>query len=147
MLWNTASKLKPSDFKRKTGFNLTTFQVMVEVIKEFKQRQRQKDKRGNQSSFSTEDEVLIMLWYYREYVTYFSIAKELGVAESTICRIVGKTESILIKSRKFTLPGKKKIRDENGRYKVIIIDATEQPIERPIKDRVKLGKKNQEQKE
>ncbi len=42
----------------------------------------------------------------KEYATYFSIAKELEVHESTIYRIVKKTEDILIQSGKFALPGK-----------------------------------------
>lgn len=131
MLWINASKLSEADFKRKFGYYLPVFLDMVKVVQDFKDKARLLDKRGNKSSFSSEDEVLIMLWYYREYVTYFSIAKEVGVFESTIARIVTKTENILIKSRVFSLPGKKKIRDSNGQYKTIIIDATEQRIERP----------------
>lgn len=142
MLWKDARKLKPSEFKRKLGFRIPTFHKMVEVVNHFKTKQRSLDKRGNYSKFSTEDEVLIMLWYYREYVTYFSIAKELGVHESTVYRIIKKTEEILIKSEIFSLPGKKTLRDEQGRFKVVIIDATEQPIERPKRNRTKNGEKN-----
>ena len=142
MLWNTASELKPSEFKRKIGFRLTTFYEMVKVVNTIKKERRKKDGRGNHSKFSTEDEILIMLWYYREYVTYFSIAKELGLNESSVYRIIRKTEEILIRSKEFSLPGKKVLRDEKGRYKVIIIDATEQPIERPKRNRTKNGKKN-----
>ena len=131
MLWIDASKLSKADFKRKFGYYLEVFYDMVKVIENYKQIAREKDKRGNQSDFSSEDEALIMLCYYREYMTYFSIAKELGVNESTVARIVIKTEERLIKSRVFSLPGKKRIRDSNGRYKTIIVDATEQRIERP----------------
>jgi hypothetical protein len=146
MLWDKASKLTDSEFKRKVGYYKEVILKMVEVIDDFKSKARLNDKRGNKSSFSSNDEVLIMLWYYREYVTYFSIAKELGVHESTVARIVTKTEEILIKSRVFSLPGKKRIRDEKGRYTTIIVDATEQKIERP-KDSKKQkesysGKKN-----
>ena len=142
MLWEKASKLKESDFKRKTGFRLTTFQAMVSVVNDAKLNKRRKDKRGNQSNFSTRDEILIMLWYLREYVTYFSIAKEIGVHESTVYRIVRKTEDILIQSRKFSLPGKKVLRNELGQFEVVLVDVTEQPIERPKKKRLKKGKKN-----
>ena len=146
MLWVNANKLSKADFKRKFGYYLEVFYDMVKVINNFKESAREKDKRGNKSDLSSEDEVLIMLCYYREYVTYFSIAKEIGVNESTIARIVTKTEERLIKSRVFSLPGKKTIRDSNGRYKTIIVDATEQKIERP-KDSKKQkesysGKKN-----
>jgi hypothetical protein len=131
MLWLKAGKLSEAEFKRKFGYYRQVFFDMVKVINDFKTKARLADKRGNKSDFSSEDEVLIMLWYYREYVTYFSIATELEVVESTIARIVTKTENILIKSRVFSLPGKKKIRDSNGQYKTIIIDATEQRIEKP----------------
>jgi hypothetical protein len=147
MLWNKACNLTESNFKRKFGYYREVVLDMIEVVSDFKKYAREKDKRGNKSIFSSNDEVLIMLWYYREYVTYFSIAKELGVHESTIARIIIKTENILIKSRVFSLPSKKRIRDSNGQYKTIIVDATEQRIERP-KDTKKQkesysGKKNQ----
>ncbi len=61
MLWKKASKLKPSEFKRKTGFRLNTFKAIVSVVDDFKSKKREKDKRGDHSDFSTEDEVLIML--------------------------------------------------------------------------------------
>jgi hypothetical protein len=147
MLWDKASKLTDSEFKRKVGYYKEVVLKMVEVIDDFKSQARLKDKRGNKSDFSSNDEVLIMLLYYREYVTYFSIAKELAVHESTIARIVTKTEEILIKSRVFSLPGKKRIRDEKGRYTTIIVDATEQKIERPKNSKKQKssysGKKNQ----
>lgn len=131
MLWLNSNKLSEAEFKRKFGYYRWVVLDMVKVVNDFKLQARLLDKRGNKSNFSSFDEVLIMLWYYREYVTYFSIATELEVAESTIARIVTKTENILIKSRVFSLPGKKRIRDESGRYTTILIDATEQRIERP----------------
>lgn len=131
MLWDEANKLTDTEFKRKIGYYREVVLKMIEVVDEFKTKARLKNKRGNKSEFSSNDEVLILLWYYREYVTYFSIAKELRVHESTVARIITKTENILIKSRVFSLPGKKRIRDEAGRYTTIIIDATEQKIERP----------------
>lgn len=146
MLWINASKLTKAEFKRKFGYYIEVFYDMVKVINEFKINTKVKDRRGNTSNFTSEDEVLIMLCYYREYVTYFSIAKELGVHESTIARIIVKTENRLIKSRVFNLPGKKRIRDANGRYKTIIIDATEQRVERPQNSKKQKdsysGKKN-----
>lgn len=146
MLWIDANKLPESDFKRKFGYYKEVIQEMIKVVENFKNLGRQKDGRGNKSNFSSADEVLILMKYYREYVTLFSIAKDLSVHESTIARIVDKTEKILIKSRVFSLPGKKRIRDNNGQYKTIIIDATEQSIERPQDSKAQKdnysGKKN-----
>ena len=41
--------------------------------------------------------------------------------------------SILIKSREFSLAGKKELLKSNMEYEVILIDASETPIERPKK--------------
>ena len=50
-----------------------------------------------------------------------------------VCRIVNKIENILIKSRKFSLPGKKKLLDSSLDEDLILIDVMESPIERPKK--------------
>lgn len=55
------------------------------------------------------------------------------IDESTVCRIVKKIENILIKSRKFSLPGKKKLLDSSENEKLILMDVMESPIERPKK--------------
>ncbi len=44
-----------------------------------------------------------------------------------------KIENILIKSRKFSLPGKKKLLDTSLEEELILIDVMESPIERPTK--------------
>lgn len=115
---------------------------MVKIVEKHQQNKKTKEKRGNDSKFSSEDKVLILLKYYREYVTQFSIGADLGVHETTVGRIIREVEEILIKSQKFSLPGKKVLRNDMGQFEVILVDATEQAIERPKKDRVKKGKKN-----
>lgn len=45
--------------------------------------------------------------YWREYRTYFHIAKDWEVSESPICRTVKKVENVLIKLEKFRLERKK----------------------------------------
>lgn len=146
MLWNEANKLPEPEFKRKFGYYKQVVQDMVDVVEIYKTKQRENDRRGNKSNFSSYDEVLILLKYYREYITYFSLAKDLQVHESTIARIIQKTEKILIQSSVFSLPGKKRIRDNQGRYTTIIIDATEQSIQRPENTKAQKdnysGKKN-----
>ncbi len=49
------------------------------------------------------------LQYLRKYRTYYHIGLEWKMSESNVCRIVHKIENILIKSRQFRLPGKKRI--------------------------------------
>lgn len=82
-----------------------------------------------------EEQILMTLEYLREYRTYFHIAKDWGVYESTAFRVIRKVEDILIKSSIFKLPGKKKLLDSEAEHKVIVIDVTESTIERPKKTR------------
>ncbi|BAZ70221.1 transposase IS5 family protein [Fischerella sp. NIES-4106] len=80
-----------------------------------------------------EDHLLIALEYWREYRTYFHISKSWGIHESTVCRIVRKVENILIKSGAFRLPGKRELNQRAYEWKVLVVDVTETPVERPKK--------------
>ena len=99
--------------------------------------------RGGQPKLSIEDQLLITLEYWREYRTYFHIAQSWGVHESTVCRIVHRVEEQLIKSRKFSLPGKKALISTEREWSAIIVDVGESPIERPKKNSevIERGKK------
>lgn len=46
-----------------------------------------------------------------------------------------RTEDTLIKSKVFSLPGRKALVKSDVQYEVILIDATETPIERPKKNK------------
>lgn len=87
---------------------------------------------------SLEDQLLMTLEYGREYRTYFHIGQSWGVNESTAYRIIRKVEEILSNSRAFTLPGKKKLQTSNFQIKVVVVDVTESPIERPKKTKAFL---------
>ena len=64
------------------------------------------------------------------------IGQSWGVHESTVCRIVHRVEDKLIKSRKFSLPGKKRLLSTDRQWSVVIVDVGESPIERPKKNSV-----------
>ncbi|MGL4621232.1 MAG: transposase family protein [Chroococcidiopsis sp.] len=49
------------------------------------------------------------LEYLREYRAYFHIAQTWGIYEFTAYRIIRSVEDTLVRSRKFRLPGKKKL--------------------------------------
>ena len=123
-----AIKLSSREFKRLTGVKRQTFRLMVRLVKA---QQKQKKKLGRPTSLIVEDRVLVTLQYWREYRTYFHISKAWKIAESTVCRIVRKVENILIQSRKFSLPGKKKLLDSALDEKLVLMDVMESPIERP----------------
>ncbi|MGB5631726.1 MAG: IS5 family transposase [Waterburya sp.] len=123
-----AIKLSSREFKRLTGVKRQTFRLMVRLVKA---QQKHKKKLGRPTSLIVEDRVLVTLQYWREYRTYFHISAYWKIAESTVCRIVKKVENILIQSRKFSLPGKKKLLDSALDEKLVLMDVMESPIERP----------------
>ena len=59
---------------------------------------------------------------------------DFGIHESSVSRIIRKVEDVLIDSGKFELPKKLPSRvDDDINWSVVIVDATETPIERPKK--------------
>jgi hypothetical protein len=140
MFYKKLSKKSDSYFQRKTGVKKETFQEMVNVVN--LHISSRPTKRGNEPTHSTEDQVLMMLFYYREYITFFSLGDIYDIHESTAYRIVCKIEDILIKSRRFSLPKKKEL-TELSMDDVVIVDVTETSIERPKKKQRKFysGKK------
>ena len=128
MRYETVKPLSAEDFKRSTGVQRSTFDQMLAVI--------EKGLRafGRPSKLSRADQLLMTLMYWREYRTEFHIGLTYGVSESTVCRTIRKVEDLLIKSEQFHLPGKKKLHARDSGIEIVLVDATEQPIERPKKD-------------
>lgn len=126
--------LKPEQFKRRFGVPLQTFKEMVNTLEQFRLENPQ-DQRGRRSALTLEEQVLVALEYWREYRTYFHMGTNWGVSESTICRIVTKIESTLMKTGKFGIPGKKALFKGCGGPEVVVMDVTETAIERPKKNR------------
>jgi Helix-turn-helix of DDE superfamily endonuclease len=128
MYWNNLKLLTPDKFQRYTGIKLPTFERMVETVKTWELLNR--NNRSKPHNFSIEDRILIMLCYYREYITFFHLALKYQIHESTAFRIVVKIENILIKSGAFSLPKSSSIPTDTT-LEVVVIDASESPIERP----------------
>ena len=103
---------------------------MVRLVKD---KKADKKKPGCPSKLRIEDQVLMVIQYGREYRSYYHIGLDWGVSESTVCRTVHKIENILIRSRKFSLPGKKSLLNSSLDTDLIIMDVMESPIERPTK--------------
>jgi hypothetical protein len=116
-------------FRRITGVEIATFEKMVEILKVVEAIRRAKG--GPKPSLSVEEMLLAALEYWREYRTYAHIAASYGVSESQIFRIVKWVEDTLIKDGTFSLPGKKALLQSEMEYEIVLIDATESPIERP----------------
>ena len=132
MGYETVKNLKAEKFKRLCGVNRETFDCMVKLVEN---QEELKKKTVRPSKLSLENQVLMTLEYLREYRTYFHIGQSWGLNESTAYRIITKIENILIKSPTFRLPGKKQLLKSTTDISVVVIDVTENPIERPKKNR------------
>lgn len=130
MRYKKANELKESDFKRLCGVKKETFVMMSEVVKEVLSRETS----GRKSGLSVEDQVLLTLGYWREYRTMFHLGQDFGLHESNVSRVIQKVEDILIKCGKFSLPGKRRLSEENG-LTYTIVDVTEMAVERPKKSK------------
>ena len=122
-------ELADAAFKRKLGVKRATFEAMLEVLRT---RERHKKKRGRTPALCSEDQVVLALSFWREYRTHFHLAEDWGVDESTVRRTIERVEDALIKSGKFSLPGRKVLRDEHD-LEVVIVDIAESPVQRPKK--------------
>ena len=123
-------RLWDEQFRRLTGLKRPVFSDMIRVL-HASQRRR---KGGNRRRLSLEACLLMTLEYWREYRTQFHIAHSYGVDEATVNRTIRWVEDTLIKSGAFSLPGKKALRTTDVEYSVVLVDATETPIERPKKN-------------
>jgi len=129
------------EFRRLTGVKKRTYTKMVEILKEAEKEK--KSRGGKPNVLSMEDRLLMTLEYMREYRTYFHIGTNYGIAESSCYRNIRWIEEVLVKHPDFRLPGKKALQKSDTEYEVVLIDATETPIERPKKNKSvgSLGRK------
>lgn len=122
-------KVADDDFRRLTGIKRTTFAKMLEILT--KAYRLKKERGGRPSKLCIEDMLLMTLEYLREYRTYFHIGQSYGLSESNAYQTIKWVENTLIKDGAFSLPGKKALLKSDMKYEVILIDATETPVERP----------------
>jgi hypothetical protein len=106
---------------------------MLKVVQERESRVRKLG--GKRPTLTVHDKLLITLEYWREYRTYLKIGLSWGISESYAFKIIKATENALIKHPDFSLPGRKSLRTSDMQYEVVLIDATETPIERPQKNK------------
>lgn len=134
MRWNTISQLAPEEFRRLTGVKEQTFSEMVKVLQA--SREAKLARGGRRPKLSTEEILLMALEYLREYRTYFHISKSYGISEGYAYKLIRWVEDTLIKSKVFSLPGRKALVQSETAYEVILVDASETPIQRPKKNNV-----------
>ena len=133
MKYKTVNTLEEEAFRRLTGVKRATFNKMAEILREVNKAKKRKGGRNNK--LPIEDMLLMALEYLREYRTYFHISQSYGVSESTAYKVVRWVEDTLIKHPDFALPGRKALVKSDVVYEMILVDATESPIERPKKNK------------
>ena len=131
MKYDQIKEMDYEKFRRLTGVKRKTFGAMIEILTEA--NNTKKSKGGRRNKLTIEDQLLMALEYIREYRTYFHIAKSYGVSESSSYKTIKWIENTLIKNPLFALPGRKVLLKSDMEYEVILVDASESPIERPKK--------------
>ncbi|MDM1769308.1 transposase family protein [Acinetobacter sp. 226-4] len=131
MRYKDIQQLPDIQFKRLTGITWSTFDVMLTELK------LHLHVKGRPCKLDLRDQLLLCLNYWREYRTLFHVGITYGVSKATASRIVRHVEDCLIKSNLFDL--NKKIPKGTGfDWNVVIVDATEIPIQRPKKAKAEL---------
>lgn len=115
------------EFKRLTGVKREVHEAMLDTvtkgIRNF----------GRPIKLSRADQLLMTLMYWREYRSELHIGQSYGVSEATVSRTIRKVESILIKDKRFQLPGRKALKKSEMKIEGVVVDASEQAIQRPKK--------------
>jgi hypothetical protein len=131
MKYKNIKNYTDAQFRRVTGVKRTTFEKMLAIL--HPKHEAKLLKGGRKPKLSLEEMLLAALEYWREYRTYAHIAASYGVHESNMQRTIKWIENILIQNGTFSLAGKKALLKSDVEYEVVLIDATETPVERPKK--------------
>jgi hypothetical protein len=126
-------KLSEVKFRRITGVKRETFNEMIRVMTDA--MMKKKIKGGRPNKLDVASMVLMTLEYWREYRTYAAIGISYGLSESNAYKTIKWVEDILVNCDLFKLPGKKALYDSENEFEILLVDATETPIERPKKNK------------
>ena len=123
---------KPQTFLRLFGVSVSQFEAIFgKVYPVWQQKILKHYKRpGRPHKLEVPEIILVVLLYYRSYITQEFLGYLFGLDASQICRLIKKLEPIL--AQVMALSKRKELSQEE--VGDLIIDATEQPIERPKKD-------------
>jgi hypothetical protein len=133
MKFENIKDYRDEEFRRITGVKRTTFEKMLEILSVALTKRLALG--GPKPKLCLEDMLLACLEYIREYRTYAHVAASYGISESQIFRTIRWVEDTLIKDGTFSLPGRKALLKSDMEYEVVLIDATESPVECPKKSK------------
>ncbi len=129
----SAARLRANtSFVRLTGVSVATFDKMLKQLADpWEKAQLHKAKSGRPWDVGgLEDHLLIMLIYYRCYITQEFLGFFYNVNKSAICRAIQRIEKL---ARPLIGVGRKPKISRNE-AEALIVDCTEQPIQRPDTD-------------
>ncbi len=122
--------LNRTSFRRRTGVYREVFWEMHEALEQWAAG---KKKPGRPAALTLGEQLVLGLEFWREYRTYFHLGQDWGVHETTAQRAVERVEDVLLASGRFSLPGKKALREEEQVWTAVLVDVSEVPCERPKK--------------
>lgn len=130
-------------FSRQVGLPIEKFKILVEKVEQKITTYKEANPlstRGKKPELDIPNQLLLMLMYYRNYYTFFTLGSIFEVSEGQANKLFHKMSRIVVKV--LALKGRKKMSTE--KIQAVIIDASEQPIERPKKKQKQYfsGKKN-----
>ncbi|MDR0632442.1 MAG: transposase family protein [Holosporaceae bacterium] len=132
---------EPEIFLRLFGVKTGEFEVILEEVSPLWEKEiiGKYLRCGGFFRYDLAEMILLLLLYYRHYVTQEFVGMLFGLHKSNVCRIIQRLEPILLKI--MSLLQRDKLSPEE--IKDLIIDATENRIERPKHDQKKYysGKK------
>jgi hypothetical protein len=120
---------RPVIFLRLIGVKVSEFTDLCERIKPLWETVEKKKRcHGRNRCLKTlEDRVLALLMYYRTYITHEFIGYLFGLHNSNVCRLFKLLEPLLAK--KLTIKKDRTLTEEE--VLKLLVDVTEQPIQRP----------------
>jgi len=129
---------RPQVFKRMTGVSLLEFEEIISRIRPLwdSSVESLKKPQGRLSVLKTlEDKLMALLVYYRTYITHEFLGHLCGLHNSNICRLFKKLEPLL--GKRLAIKKDRTLTPEV--VLKLLVDVTEQPIQRPQK----AGKRKQ----
>lgn len=133
MNYESIQRLSAPAFKRSVGIDRALFHELVGVLAKAEANK----KKSGRPSLSLENQLCLALSYWREYRTFFHLGRSFGVHESNAQRITCRVEERLAASGLLDVvkpvTGSEPPTGTETERRVVLLDASEVPIERPKK--------------
>ena len=130
--WEKMQDVTETEFLRQVGIPWANFQTILEKVMAYLDAERRRNPRKTRgvktSGLPVEDRLLLTFYYLRHHPTFLNLADVFGISESYANKRYHEYLDILAKVLR--LPGHKALLADE--WLAIIIDVTEQPIERPV---------------